>query len=115
MLPKGYYHRDSTGRTHFKSSGYPLLFHPKYPDAELLDWFKKQKEITYHPAPATLTSLGPGWSWDDFSYYYSAARSPLPLYGNVATLYPQKIEGHCILQKQYASYSYRYFIYHFIS
>ena len=92
MLPKGYYHRDSTGRTHFKSSGYPLLFHPKYPDAELLDWFKKQKEITYHPAPATLTSLGPGWSWDDFSYYYSAARSPLPLYGNVATLYPQKLK-----------------------
>ena len=90
-LPKGYYHRDSVGRTHFKSSGYPLLFHPKYPDTELVDWFKKQKEIIYHPAPATLTPLGPGWSWDDFSYYYSAARSPLPLYGNVATLYPQKL------------------------
>lgn len=91
-LPKGYYHRDSIGRTHFKSSGYPLLFHPKYPDTELVDWFKKQKEIIYHPAPATLTPLGPGWSWDDFSYYYSAARSPLPLYGNVATLYPQKLQ-----------------------
>ena len=91
-LPKGYYHRDSIGRTHFKSSGYPLLFHPKYPDTELVDWFKKQKEIIYHPAPATLTPLGPGWSWDDFSYYYSAARSPLPLYGNVATLYPQQLK-----------------------
>ena len=91
-LPKGYYHRDSVGRTDFKSSGYPLLFHPKYPDTELVDWFKKQKEIIYHPAPATLTPLGPGWSWDDFSYYYSAARSPLPLYGNVATLYPQKLQ-----------------------
>ena len=91
-LPKGYYHRDSLGQTHFKSSGYPLLFHPKYPDTELVDWFKKQKEIIHHPAPATLTPLGPGWSWDDFSYYYSAARSPLPLYGNVATLYPQKLQ-----------------------
>ena len=91
-LPKGYYHRDSIGRTHFKSSGYPLLFHPKYPDTELVDWFKKQKEIVYHLAPARLTPLGPGWSWDDFSYYYSAARSPLPLHGNVATLYPQKLQ-----------------------
>ena len=92
MLPKGYYHRDSIGRTHFKSSGYPLLFHPKYPDAELADWLKKQKEIKYHQAPARLTPLGPGWSWDDFSYYYSAARSPLPLHGNVATLYPQQLQ-----------------------
>lgn len=91
-LPKGYYHKDSLGRTHFKSSGYPLLFHPKYPDTELVDWFKKQKEIVYHPAPAKLTPLGPGWSWDDFSYYYSAARSPLPLNGNVATLYPQQLK-----------------------
>lgn len=91
-LPKGYYHKDSLGRTHFKSSGYPLLFHPKYPDTELVDWFKKQKEIIYHPPPARLTPLGPGWSWDDFSYYYSAARSPLPTYGNVATLYPQQFK-----------------------
>ena len=91
-LPKGYYHRDSLGQTHFKSSGYPLLFHPKYPDAQLVDWFNKQKEIVYHPAPTKLTPLGPGWSWDDFSYYYSAARSPLPLYGNVAALYPKKIK-----------------------
>ena len=91
-LPKGYYHRDSLGQTHFKSSVYPLLFHPKYPDSELVIWFNKQKEILYHSASASLPHLGPGWSWDDFSYYYSAARSPLPLYGNVATLYPQKLQ-----------------------
>ena len=91
-LPKGYYFKDSLGQTHFKSSGYPLLFHPKYPDAQLATWFNKQKEIVYHAAPARLTPLGPGWSWDDFSYYYSAARSPLPLHGNVATLYPQQLQ-----------------------
>ena len=91
-LPKGYYHRDSIERTHFKSSGYPLLFHPKYPDLQLAQWLQQQKEIVYHPAPSLLPPLGPGWSWDDFSYYYSAARSPLPLYGNVATLYPQQFK-----------------------
>lgn len=91
-LPKGYYHKDTLGRTHFKSSGYPMLFHPKYPDPQLDQWLQQQKEIVYHPAPAVLPPLGSGWSWDDFSYYYSAARSPLPLYGNVATLYPQQVQ-----------------------
>ncbi len=91
-LPKGYYHKDTLGRTHFKSSGYPLLFHPKYTDTLLAEFLKQQKELVYHPAPAVLPPLGSGWSWDDFSYYYSAARSPLPLYGNVATLYPQQLQ-----------------------
>jgi D-alanyl-D-alanine carboxypeptidase/D-alanyl-D-alanine-endopeptidase (penicillin-binding protein 4) len=91
-LPKGYYHKDTLGRTHFKSSGYPLLFHPKYTDTLLAEFLKQQKELVYHPAPAVLPPLGSGWSWDDFSYYYSAARSPLPLYGNVATLYPQQVQ-----------------------
>ena len=91
-LPKGYYFKDSLGQTHFKSSGYPLLFHPKYPDLQLALWLQQQKEIVYHPAPTVLPPLGPGWSWDDFSYYYSAARSPLPTYGNVATLYPQSLK-----------------------
>jgi D-alanyl-D-alanine carboxypeptidase/D-alanyl-D-alanine-endopeptidase (penicillin-binding protein 4) len=29
---------------------------------------------------------GPGWSWDDYDWYYSAERSAIPLYGNVVTI-----------------------------
>jgi D-alanyl-D-alanine carboxypeptidase/D-alanyl-D-alanine-endopeptidase (penicillin-binding protein 4) len=28
------------------------------------------------------TPFGPGWSWEDYDFYYSAMRSPFPIYGN---------------------------------
>ena len=103
-LPKGYYHRDSLGQTHFKSR-VSLLFHPKYPDTELVDWFNKQR-IVYHPASTTSTFR----TWlvlDDFSYYYSAARSP-PLYGKL--LYIHKNYRIPYFTKQSTSYSHRYWL-----
>jgi serine-type D-Ala-D-Ala carboxypeptidase/endopeptidase (penicillin-binding protein 4) len=30
--------------------------------------------------------MGPGWAWDDYPYYYSAERSPLPVYGNLVNV-----------------------------
>ncbi|MBX7126231.1 MAG: D-alanyl-D-alanine carboxypeptidase [Cyclobacteriaceae bacterium] len=32
--------------------------------------------------------LGPGWSWDDYNDYYSAERSPFPVFGNISVLSP---------------------------
>jgi D-alanyl-D-alanine carboxypeptidase/D-alanyl-D-alanine-endopeptidase (penicillin-binding protein 4) len=86
QLPKVYYYKDSLARMHIKSSGYPLLFHPKYADTLLAEFLKQQKELVYHPASEEFSTLGPGWSWDDYSYYYSAGRSAMPLYGNVVAL-----------------------------
>ncbi|MEL0319019.1 MAG: D-alanyl-D-alanine carboxypeptidase [Flavobacteriaceae bacterium] len=67
---------------HFRSTGYPLLFHPFYPDSLLGDFFRSPKRLHYHPWTEVPESLGPGWSWDDYSYYYAAERSPFPIYGN---------------------------------
>ncbi len=38
-LPALYYH-DKDSITHFKSTGYPLLLHPFYPDEELYSFLK---------------------------------------------------------------------------
>ena len=80
-LPALYY-RDQDSITHFKSTGYPLLLHPLYPDLELISFLKQKKSLVYHKPKAKIKSQGPGWSWDDYSYYYAAETSPFPIYGN---------------------------------
>jgi len=49
-------------------------------------------------------TMGPGWAWDDYPYYYSAERSPLPVYGNLVNV-----------KKEYDRFSFRpsYFQLHF--
>ena len=80
-LPALYY-RDQDSITHFKSTGYPLLLHPLYPDTELFSFLKQKQSLIYHKPKSSLKRQGPGWSWDDYSYYYAAETSPFPIYGN---------------------------------
>jgi D-alanyl-D-alanine carboxypeptidase/D-alanyl-D-alanine-endopeptidase (penicillin-binding protein 4) len=80
-LPALYY-REQDSITHFKSTGYPLLLHPLYPDTELLSFLKNKQSLVYHKPKSNLKRQGPGWSWDDYSYYYAAETSPFPIYGN---------------------------------
>ena len=67
---------------HFKSTAYPLLLHPFYPDSTLVNLIKKQASWVYHSSTTTPKAYGPGWSWDDYNYYYAAPRSVFPIYGN---------------------------------
>ena len=80
-LPALYY-RDQDSITHFKSTGYPLLLHPLYPDIELISFLKQKQSLVYHKPKAKIKSQGSGWSWDDYSYYYAAETSPFPIFGN---------------------------------
>ncbi len=49
------------------------------------------------------THFGPGWAWDDYNDYYSAERSPFPIYGNMITLQSSgnKVEVHPSYFKNY--------------
>ena len=68
---------------HIKSTGYPLLFHPFYPDKELEEFLNSYERIIYHSSRSKVTRFGPGWAWDDYPYYFSAQTSIFPLFGNV--------------------------------
>ena len=81
-LPALYY-REQDSLLHFKATGYPLLFHPFYPDTSLAAFFEQKKVWKYHPPISKMKPQGPGWSWDDYGYYYAAERSPFPIFGNV--------------------------------
>ena len=81
-LPALEYAIENDSLLHFKPTGYPLLYHPIYPDSLLGAFLRSPKQLHYHPEVEVPEPLGPGWSWDDYSYYYNAERSPFPIYGN---------------------------------
>ena len=90
-LPALEYAIESDSIYHFRSTGYPLLFHPLYNDEVLGDFFKSKKLLKYH-LPLELTKpQGAGWSWDDYNYYYASEISTFPIYGNsIQAVYNEK-------------------------
>ena len=66
------YFKEKDSIMHFKATGYPLLFHPFYPDPELAFFFEQKYTWHYHPSRSELNAHGHGWSWDDYHYYYAA-------------------------------------------
>ena len=83
-LPVLRYQKDSLGVLHIAPTGYPLLWHPRYPDSELDAFLAQADSLVYHPVDEShLNRLGPGWSWDDADYYFSAIPSAFPVHGNV--------------------------------
>src|SRR5690606_8485234 len=40
------------------------------------------QQLFYTESNWETTHFGPGWSWEDYDFPFSAVRSPLPMYGN---------------------------------
>jgi len=81
-FPSLFYSIKNDSVIQFQSSGYPLLLHPFYPDPKLTDFFKQDFDFEYVIPSVGPKPQGPGWSWDDYSYYYASERSAFPIYGN---------------------------------
>ena len=86
-LPTLAYEQESDSIIHFKSTGYPLLFHPFYKDTILDSFFEQKKTWKYHQIQSGPKPLGSGWAWDDYSYYYAAETSSFPIFGNALGAY----------------------------
>ena len=75
----------------FTGTGDPTLLHP---DIQAIDTTHRQEiyrflqkqegPLLYAKRPIKDKHFGPGWAWDDYSYYYSTEKSEMPIYANVA-------------------------------
>ena len=75
---------------HIEPTGYPLLFHPVYPDKEMEKLLNSFKNIVLHWNKDKVIKYGDGWAWDDYKYHFSAEKSSFPVFGNLAEVYKNK-------------------------
>lgn len=67
----------------FWGTGDPSFMHKEYPESKVLDFLKESEEqLVYVPPMQPIEHFGPGWSWDDYNWYYSVERGAMPIYGN---------------------------------
>ncbi|HEY5689961.1 MAG TPA: D-alanyl-D-alanine carboxypeptidase [Cyclobacteriaceae bacterium] len=66
----------------------PSFLYPEvFQNAKTYDFLKNHPaEIYFSPSNFYDKHFGPGWAWGDYNSYYSAERSPFPIYGNLMTL-----------------------------
>ncbi len=77
----------------FWGTGDPTFLHPGFDTDTVFNFLKERpEELYYSDSNFNDELLGPGWSWSDYNYYYSAEKSPLPVYGNVARFTIEVIE-----------------------
>lgn len=70
-----------------QGTGDPTLLHPYFKDSTALVFMKGYQNVALYITNFQEEKYGPGWSWDDFAYYYQPERTGFPMYGNVATIF----------------------------
>ncbi|MEP6846161.1 MAG: D-alanyl-D-alanine carboxypeptidase [Panacibacter sp.] len=68
-------------------NGDPTFLHPEYPVQPGFNFLLNfNKAIVIDTSPWKEQRWGKGWSWDDYSDYYAAERSAMPVYGNIVQI-----------------------------
>ncbi|HKK46458.1 MAG TPA: D-alanyl-D-alanine carboxypeptidase/D-alanyl-D-alanine-endopeptidase [Balneolaceae bacterium] len=84
----------------FWGTGDPSFLHPDFGNGKVYHFLKNSgKKLFYSDTNFRDRHLGPGWSWGDYNYYYSAEITPLPMYGNTASFKMQEITIKRVLKK----------------
>ncbi len=84
----------------FWGTGDPSFLHPDFGTMDVYYLLKDfEGELFFSDSNYDDENLGPGWSWADYNAYYSAEKSPLPMYGNVARVTIEHIEEYRIAKK----------------
>lgn len=71
----------------------PSFLHRDYGSDTVYNFLKDRSEnLYYSDSNFDSEPLGAGWSWDDYNSYYSAEKTPFPMYGNMAEFTVEEIE-----------------------
>ncbi len=84
-IPGIQYRIENDSTVIIRATGDPTFLHPDYKNQPVFDFLKQFKNIRIE-RPAFSRFLGNGWSWNDYTEYYMAQRSAMPIYGNVVTV-----------------------------
>lgn len=79
-----YVHQNDT--LYVQGTGDPSFLHPYLKDSTAFHFLKNQKNIVIYTGNFHDSKFGPGWSWEDYDYYFSPERSGFPTHGNVTLL-----------------------------
>lgn len=67
----------------FQGTGDPSFLYTETHPSKVYEFLKNRRENLYYQSPIFIEeAFGPGWSWDDFNYYYSVERTAFPIFGN---------------------------------
>lgn len=70
---------------YFSGTGDPTFLHPDFEFQPALTLLADtSKTLVWQPETYADPGFGPGWSWDDYMFYYQSERAGLPIYGNFA-------------------------------
>jgi D-alanyl-D-alanine carboxypeptidase/D-alanyl-D-alanine-endopeptidase (penicillin-binding protein 4) len=69
---------------YFSGTGDGTFLYAEYDYGKIFDFLKDSPyPLVYVKKPIIDQRFGPGWSWDDYPYYYSAEKAAFPIYGNM--------------------------------
>ncbi|NJL74502.1 MAG: D-alanyl-D-alanine carboxypeptidase [Saprospiraceae bacterium] len=76
----------------FWGTGDPSFLNPLLPkDNSVLTFLQQsQKNLFFSDHNFKEQAFGEGWAWDDFNYTYQLERSPMPMFGHIASFRHQK-------------------------
>jgi len=84
----------------FWGTGDPSFLHPDLGNDVVFNFLKTfDGKLFFSDSNFDDENLGPGWSWADYNSYYSAEKSPFPIYGNVARVTVEHVEEYRIAKE----------------
>ncbi|HCD50864.1 MAG TPA: hypothetical protein DEQ34_00350 [Balneolaceae bacterium] len=85
----------------FWGTGDPSFLHPDIGTMDVFNFLSEfDGDLFFSDSNYEDDHLGPGWSWADYNSYYSAEKSPMPIYGNIARMTIEHVESYKLAEDE---------------